>query len=83
MYSIHEKMRPADDCPHPGMPSLNMVVGSGLVLIEIVPVNVSVDPGGSEVVDQLINSGDIWDVLLDCKPGCSDILYVSGLNATN
>jgi hypothetical protein len=31
-----------------------MVVGSGLMLIEVVPVNgwkVSIDPGGSEVVD--------------------------------
>ena len=32
-------VRLADDFLHPGMPSLNMVVGSGLMLIEIVPVN--------------------------------------------
>ena len=32
-------MRLAEDFLHPGMPSLNMVVGSGLMLIEIVPVN--------------------------------------------
>ena len=44
----------ADDFFHPGMPSLYMVVGSGLMLIKVVPVNwwkVSIDPGGSEVVD--------------------------------
>ena len=29
----------ADDFFHPGMPSLNMVVGSGLMLIKVVPVN--------------------------------------------
>ena len=44
----------ADDFSHPGMPSLYMVVGSGLMLIKVVPVNwwkVSIDPGSSEVVD--------------------------------
>ena len=38
---------------HSRMPSLNMVVGSRLMLIEVVPVNwwkVSIDPGGSEII---------------------------------
>jgi len=45
-------VRFADDFLHPGMPFLNMVVGSGLMRIKIVPVNwwkVSIDPSGSEV----------------------------------
>ena len=44
----------ADDFLHLGMPSLNVVVGSRLMLIKIVPVywgKVSIDPGGSEVID--------------------------------
>jgi hypothetical protein len=44
-----------------------------VMLIEVVPVNgwkVSIDPGGSEVV---INSWDVWGILLDGKPGCSGI----------
>ncbi len=46
-------MRVANDFLHPRMPSLNMVVGSRLMLIEVVPVNrwkVSIDPGGSEII---------------------------------
>ena len=56
---------------HSGMPPFNIVVGSGLVLIEVVPMEwwkVSIDPGGREVVrevvNQLINSWDVWGVLL-------------------
>ena len=69
-------VRLADDFLHPGMPPLNMVVGSGLMLIKIVPVNgwkVSIDPGGREVVNQLINSWDAWGILLDGKPGSPGI----------
>ena len=33
--------------------------------------NVSIDPGGREVVDQLINSWDVGSVLLDGKPDVS------------
>ena len=69
-------VRLADDFLHPGMPPLNMVVGSGLMLIEIVPVNgwkVSIDPGGREVVNQLINSWDAQGILLDGKPGSPGI----------
>ena len=69
-------MRLADDFLHPGMPPLNMVVGSGLMLIKIVPVNrwkVSIDPGGREVVNQLIDSCDVRGTLLDGKPGCPGI----------
>ena len=80
MYSIHTKIlnwvRLADDFLHPGVPSLNMVVGSGLMLIEIVPVNgwkVSIDPGGRVVVNQLINSWDARGILLDGKPGSPGI----------
>ena len=56
---------------HSGMPPSNIVVGSGLVLIEVVPMEwwkVSIDPGGREVVrevvNQLINSWDVGGVLL-------------------
>ena len=65
----------ADDFFCSGMPRLNMVVDSGLMLIEIVTVNrwtVSIDPGGSEVFNQL-NSWDVWGTLLDVKPGCPGI----------
>ncbi len=56
MYSIHLNLilvRIADDSLHHRMPSLNMVIGSWLILIEIVPVNwwkVSIELGGSEIV---------------------------------
>ena len=69
-------VRLADDFLHPGMPSLNMVVGSGLMLIKIVPVNwqqVSIEPGCNEVVYYLINSGNVWGILLDGKPGFSGV----------
>ena len=72
-------VRLADDFLYPGMPPLNMVVGSGLMLIKIVPVNgwkVSIDPGGTggrEVVNQLINSWDARGILLDGKPGSPGI----------
>ena len=70
----------ADNFFHSGMPPFNTVVGSGLVLIEVVPMEwwkVPIDPGGREVVrelvNQLINSWDVGGVLLDGKPSCSNI----------
>ena len=66
----------ADNFFHSGMLPFNIVVGSGLVLIEAVPMEwwkVSIDPGGREVVNQLINSWDVGGVLLDGKPSCSNI----------
>ena len=65
----------ADNFFHSGMPPFN-IVGSGLVLIEVVPMEwwkVSIDPGGREVVNQLINFSDVGGVLLDGKPSCSNI----------
>ena len=47
----------ADNFFHSGMPPFNIVVRSGLVLIEVVPMEwwkVSIDPGGREVVNQLL-----------------------------
>ena len=70
-------VRLGDDFFHPGMPPFNIVVGSGHVLVEIVPViwgEISIHPGGTEVSDQLIDPGDVWGVLLDGKPSWSNIL---------
>ena len=61
-------MRLADDFLHPGVSPLKIVVDSGLMLIKIVPVNrwkVSINSGGREVVNQLINSWDVQGTLLD------------------
>ena len=49
-------VRLGDDFLYPGMPTFNIAVGSGHVLIKIVPViwwEVSINPCGGEVVDKL------------------------------
>ena len=78
------RVRLGDDFRHPGFPSFNIVVGSGHMLVEIVPViswEVSINPCGSEVVDQLIHS---WKVWVSCWMASQVILtYVSGENATD
>ena len=60
-------VRLGDDFRHPGFPSFNIVVGSGHMLVEIVPVilwEVSINPCGSEVVDQLIHSWKVYGCLV-------------------
>ena len=50
------------------MPSLDMIVGPRLMLVELVPMNrrkVSIDPGGGEIVDKLTYSGNFGGTLLD------------------
>ena len=71
MHSIHTKMlnwvRLADDFLHPGVPLLNMVAGSGPRIVSVNRWKVFIDPGGREVVNQLINSCDVQGTLLDGK----------------
>ena len=66
----------ADYFFHSGMPPFDIVVGSWLVLIEVVPVErwkVSIDPGGREVVNQsgkstvaaLLSTTEDWFQLLE------------------
>ena len=70
------RVRLGDHLLHPGMPSFYVVVGSRLVLVEVVAVNrrkIPVDPGGTKVVHQLIYSRDVWGFLLYRKPCWSDV----------